>query len=477
MIVKISSSGASFKGLSTYLTHDPNANTAERVAWTHTLNLANDHVPSAVDEMVWTARNAELLKQEAGVRAGGRSTENPVKHVSLNWAPDDNPTREHMIETGKGFLKHMKWEEHQAVFVAHDDKSHRHVHIMLNTVHPETGLCLNDSFEQRRAQAWALDYEREQGRIYCEQRLQSEQDREKNMPRNIWMAFQVNEQKFSRAEKILSDNSPEIPENGKNAEWKILKEYQRDERIDFFAQGKTEFSDLRNSIYREVREEFRERWADYYKAVKNGPKDDREILPDVNEILANVKAQLIADQKAVLEPRRDEACKELRESRDMRYRELLDTQQEMRAELRWRQDVGLDNAAFFHEIEDRKLARQEIQSGFHETGRELTGREQHASFEAKSPESDRNDDDAYVYSRGDAGITIGGKIGSGVMAFADSLFTDLTNLGSVRPEPISAQERADAFREAAENTLKQHQQFEREEENAKWRERQRVFGE
>jgi hypothetical protein len=79
MIVKIGKGGKSFKGLSEYLTHDPKANTDERVAWTHTHNLANDHVPSAVDEMYWTAQNAELLKQEAGIRAGGRATEEPVK--------------------------------------------------------------------------------------------------------------------------------------------------------------------------------------------------------------------------------------------------------------------------------------------------------------------------------------------------------------------------------------------------------------
>ncbi len=68
-----------------------------------TLNLANDHVPSAIDEMYWTAENAELLKQEAGIRAGGREAENVVKHVSLNWAPDERPTREHMIETTEDF--------------------------------------------------------------------------------------------------------------------------------------------------------------------------------------------------------------------------------------------------------------------------------------------------------------------------------------------------------------------------------------
>src|SRR3984957_5289002 len=121
MIVKILSSGKSFSGLSTYLTHDPEAETKERVAWTHTLNLANDHVPSAVDEMLWTARNAELLKQEAGIRAGGRATETPVKHLSLNWAPDERPTQQHMIGTTEDFLRHMHWDEHQAVLIAHTD--------------------------------------------------------------------------------------------------------------------------------------------------------------------------------------------------------------------------------------------------------------------------------------------------------------------------------------------------------------------
>jgi Relaxase/Mobilisation nuclease domain len=167
MIVRILSNGSSFKGCAAYLTHDPRAETNERVGWTHTLNLANDHVPSAVDEMVWTARNAELLKQEAGIRAGGRATENSVKHLSLNWSPEDNPTREHMIETTEEFLRHMKWQEHQAIIVAHDDKEYKHVHCMINMVHPETGLRLDDNFERRRAQTWALQYEQEQGRVYC----------------------------------------------------------------------------------------------------------------------------------------------------------------------------------------------------------------------------------------------------------------------------------------------------------------------
>jgi hypothetical protein len=467
MIVKISGSGKSFKGLSTYLTHDPNAISDKRVAWTHTLNLANDHVPSAVDEMYWTAQNGELLKQEAGIRAGGRSTENPVKHISLNWAPDDKPAPEHMIATSQGFLKHMGWSEHQAILIAHEDKSYKHVHIMLNVVHPETGLRLNDGFEQRRAQVWALEYEQEQGRIHCEQRQKNAGDREENMPRNIWMAFQANEKEFSRAEKIMSENASEIPENPKNAEWKILKEFQRDERIDFFAQGKAEFAALRNAIYREVREEFRGRWADFYEMRKNGADA---------EFLATAKAQLVADQKAVLEPRRDEACQELRESRDIRYRELLDDQKEMRAELRWRQDAGLDATPFLNELEERRQAAQEIRTEFRETGRELVEREPVVEFGAsRHEEAESADAPATLGPHFD--INIEGRISHGFMAFADALFCDLTDLGSAPPKPMSAEERADMFREAAENTLKQHQQHEREEDDARSRERQRAFGE
>ena len=470
MIVRFSPCGKSFKGLSTYLTHDPKANTQDRVAWTHTHNLVNDHVPSAVDEMVWTARNAELLKQEAGVRAGGRTTEDPAKQLSLNWSPKDNPTPEHMIQESMKFLRHMGWQEHQVIMVAHNDKPHPHVHLMINVIHPETGRHLDDGFERRRAQEWALAYELEHERVYCEQRLKSPEDREKNMPRNMWMAFQKNEQEFTRAEKIIAEKSPEIPENPKNAEWKILKEMQQAERIEHFASGKIEFSNLRQSIYREVKDEFRERWADYYRADKKTTGDDRRFLTDV-------KAQLIADQKAVLEPRWNEACKELRESRDERYRGILDNQGEARAALRWHQEAGLDTAPLFNELAERKDARAEVVSGFHRAAHEVASQPVNALPPVREEAVAARDDNAFEYDRPDVSSTIGNRVTTGAGSFLGALFSDLANLGSARPEPVSREERADAFREAAENTVKQHQHQEKEEDDARSRERQRTYGE
>jgi hypothetical protein len=466
MIVKIGSGGKSFKGLSEYLTHDPETKTDERVAWTHTHNLANDHVPSAVDEMLWTARHAELLKQEAGVRAGGRATEDPVKHISLNWSPEDRPTREHMIATSETFLTTMRWNEHQAVFVAHDDKAYSHVHIMLNVVHPETGLRLNDDFERRRAQAWALDYEREQGRIYCEQRLKSPQERENAPPRNIWMEFQEKEKEFHRAEnKLPQDEEIRVDYlgNQRNEEWKILKEIQQLERKEFFAQGKSEFSQLRLSIYREVREEFRGRWAEFYAAQKEGGDP---------ETFAIRRVALVAEQKAALEPRRDAACGELRESRDLRYRAILDHQREARADLGWRQEAGLDNAPFFHDLAEEREAANGLSEGFHGTAHEITASPSDDLITAHAEASDTTEDWSGSPERVSTGH-MGHGLAKAAGSLLDSVFFDLVTLGgaTTNPAPRSSSE---IFQAAADETQKR-QQFALENNEDEGRARQKVL--
>jgi hypothetical protein len=464
MIVRIMSRGKSFKGLSTYLTHDPDAQTQERVAWTHTINLANDHVPSAVDEMYWTAQNAELLKQEAGIRAGGRATENSLKHLSLNWAPDEQPTRDHMIATTEEFLRHMKWQEHQALLVSHNDKSHAHVHVMLNVIHPETGLHLDDNFERRRAQAWALEYERENDRIYCEQRLKSPAERENAPPRNVWLAFQKSERGFANSENRLRENepvTPEKPKNIENSEWEILKEYQRNERIEFFNSGNSAFKEVRKSIYRETRETFRDCWSAYYEGLRAG-------RPSLE--LAAFKERIITEQDAALTGKQDEACKALRASRDEHYRAILDSQREARAELRRRQKAGLDNAPFLSQLGDKKI-HTDLTDGFRDAAHEITGANNRGRslFDRAS--------DAYIelatHSHASRADGVGLRVSLSVGSLFDALFRDLTNLGSApqtheRVDP-------DLFQAAADESQKR-QQREREEDEARAKQKSVSWG-
>src|SRR5258708_6228602 len=63
------------------------------------------------------------------------------------------------------YLKAMGWREHQALLIPHTDTAHPHLHIILNRVHPETGLVLNDWREQQRSQRWGDRYDKEQGLI------------------------------------------------------------------------------------------------------------------------------------------------------------------------------------------------------------------------------------------------------------------------------------------------------------------------
>jgi relaxase-like protein len=347
MIPRLLPAGRSFRGLALYLGRDPKADTAHRVAWTHTLNCAHDHVPSAVHEMYSTALEAELLKQEAGIRQGGRTLEKPVKHFSLNWHPSQEPTREEMLATAQSFLKHMGWQEHQAILFAHDDKEHCHLHCMLNVVHPETGLKLDDGLEKRRMAQWALAYEREQGRIFCEQRLMEPEDRVPSPTRAEWLALKEAERQHQQAEEARRAYDPDYLAREENRrviegeEWKILKGHQRQEREAFFTEGKGAFTDLRTAIYREVREEFREEWSGYYATKRQGGD---------TEELAAMRADILERQKAALDERRAEACGALRERRDGEYAELLAGQKEMRAELAARQEQGLGSPGLLDRV-------------------------------------------------------------------------------------------------------------------------------
>ena len=103
MVVKMSSPGRSFGGVADYCLHDPrmpgeahHPESAERVEWTETRNLATEHGERAARIMAATAEASPELKRLAGGAATGRKLEKPVCHYSLNWAKDEKPDRQEM---------------------------------------------------------------------------------------------------------------------------------------------------------------------------------------------------------------------------------------------------------------------------------------------------------------------------------------------------------------------------------------------
>lgn len=399
MIIRLQASGGSFRGAGLYYLHDKQLEagadqglntdlkptTDARVWFTATRNCLEQEPARALDEMWRTAEHQAELKMTAGVKRGGRVCEDPVKTISLSWHKDDAPEPEHMIESADKFLQHMGWEAHQAVFVAHNDTPHRHIHIILNRVNPDTGRTLDDFREQKRAQVWALEYERAHDQIRCEQReanatgkapvgkerdVSADQQQQvampamapapikaanDHLPHNVIMLARPHEREFQAYEALRQAH--ELIDRAE------LKVEQRAERQAFFKDGSKLFKATRHAVYDEVRKQYAPEWAQFYKDQKMAKElakeasataigrahyfahqgrweeageafSDRDsVRKDVAKELATVKADLKLRQTKDLRERQRDACDALREVRDVQYQELLQRQREERGAL------------------------------------------------------------------------------------------------------------------------------------------------
>jgi hypothetical protein len=173
MVPKVAGKGTSFKGAGLYYLHDKKALTAERVAFTQTVNLPTDDPERALRLMAYTAMRQDELKAASGAAKTGRKLAYSVYTYSLAWAPDEAPTQEEMLEAGQETLKVLGLDAHEVLMVAHRDEPHPHIHLIVNRVHPETGLAAPLSKDHLELSKWAEGYERRQGQIRCDQRVQN----------------------------------------------------------------------------------------------------------------------------------------------------------------------------------------------------------------------------------------------------------------------------------------------------------------
>lgn len=143
-MIASTSSGSSFSGLGAYLERgkagEPSAEqpAGDRVAWTSSHNLMTD--PSGTIDVT---RAAKIMEATAELSP---RCESPCYHVSLSFDPADIPggvdaegARERMLGVASQLVKDLKLDGHQVLAVAHRDREHPHVHLVVNRVHPETG--------------------------------------------------------------------------------------------------------------------------------------------------------------------------------------------------------------------------------------------------------------------------------------------------------------------------------------------------
>ena len=237
MIPTITKKGTSFKGAALYYLHDKKALTNERIDFTQTQNLATDNPEMAWKMMAYTAMHQSEIKQAARGVAKGRKLTQPVYAYSLAWHPSQEPTKGQMIEAGLKTLKVLGLCEHEAILVAHNDADHKHIHLMVNRVHPETGVADKVSNDRLKLSKWAEDYERDHGQIFCDQRVANNErrrngeyvkDREAQSKAEFyrWQREQTN-QAFAQRQKdisVLGDVHKQQRQELLNNKEKLIKE-------------------------------------------------------------------------------------------------------------------------------------------------------------------------------------------------------------------------------------------------------------
>ena len=400
MIVRIAASGGSFLGAGKYYLHDKlnedraqavqtgerqvlRGQSDDRVWFTDTRNTLNSDPERALEEMWRTAEDQAYLKMQAGVKRGGRICEDPVKTISLSWHKDDRPDPQHMIDSADAFLKHMGWDNHQVVYVGHNDTEHRHIHIILNRVDHETGRTLDDYRERKRSQVWALAYEKEHDNVRCEERELRAAKREHrapdlndtkshapesqdtptpqptrtpandHLPHNVVMLSRPLEQEFNAEEQRRAA----LDEQDRAS----LKAHQRAEREAHFKDGSKLFKAARHAAYDEVRKEFKSEWREFYKDAKAAgfgadTAKDKAVADAIYLAYAGQwsearerfegredqtkgaaaqfaerKADIEARQKATIAERQRDVCDALHTVREVQYQELLQRQRNERA--------------------------------------------------------------------------------------------------------------------------------------------------
>lgn len=146
MLGKIPAAGRGFKGVVSYLLRgrpgkephqgpsaerrDATPRRSNRVLFVATENLLTNDPETAARIMRATANRSRRCKA-------------PVYHFVISWRNEDRPDFATMRAIVDDACEGLGMEGLQRLAIGHDDTRHRHVHVVVNRIHPETGKAWN----------------------------------------------------------------------------------------------------------------------------------------------------------------------------------------------------------------------------------------------------------------------------------------------------------------------------------------------
>jgi hypothetical protein len=117
-----------------------------------------------------------------GVAALNARCQDALYHYEIAWPPGEMPTREQWCDSALHTLQALGYQEHQYIVVAHDDKAHFHIHIMVNKVHPETLNALTPHQSHTKLHAAARTVEAKYGWKQTPGLVRWDEDAQKTAP-------------------------------------------------------------------------------------------------------------------------------------------------------------------------------------------------------------------------------------------------------------------------------------------------------
>lgn len=87
---------------------------------------------------VFTTTRADQKVEMLALAHQAVRSQDPISHYVLSWRAGEQPTSAQVEEAVQLFLDELGLSTHQAFYGLHGDTDHRHLHLMINRVHPAT---------------------------------------------------------------------------------------------------------------------------------------------------------------------------------------------------------------------------------------------------------------------------------------------------------------------------------------------------
>ena len=132
-------------------------------------NLTSRDWRDAAPEMRLTAGLSDRVKK-------------PNDHLVLSWHDHEQPTDAQMLDAMEQILEALGLGDHQAAIGTHHDRAHKHVHAVVNTVHPLSGKAWSKGQDRMKAEQACRQIELDQGWTSDRGRFDVAIKREKGRP-------------------------------------------------------------------------------------------------------------------------------------------------------------------------------------------------------------------------------------------------------------------------------------------------------